>query len=268
MKRGLIITFMLFSCFSFAQKHEIDLRFGYGFSNRNFQPYDPTYEEIRDPKTIEDVNIDILYKYQVWKKGLFVSGGVKYAKSKHYKPLVESVYGYHLTNIEMSKKRLELHLGIHHQFNFYEGKVLLDLGAHIVKRFYNSEISEHSQEFIHHESKGWIEYKYDLTTYYSDKYHTQGVPIGFVANKKLNAELNAQVKFKLFKDAYFGIGVSYSRNHIFFYDYTNEVRYYVGGSTTPTHTQNFLGLVDSDPNKKFGLREHFIYLNSGFTYKL
>lgn len=258
---------MYSALFTLAQNHEIDARFNYGISNRNIEMYTPQYEEIRDIKPINDISVSTFYKYQIWKKGLFISGGMKYAKSKHYQPLVESVYGYHLMNIEVSKKRLEFHLGVNQQFRFYEGKVILDIGASIVKRLYGDEVTEYKQDFVFDEQRDWIEYKYDFTTYYSDKYHAQGIPIGFVANRSVNCELNAQVKFEIGKGAYIGIGATYSRNHVFFYDYTNEVRYYEGGSSTPTHTQTFLGLMGSEPNRKFGVRDHYVYFNSGVSYK-
>jgi hypothetical protein len=113
-------------------------------------------------------------------------------------------------------------------------------------------------------NEDWLEYRYELTTYYDNDHHASGIPIGFI--QPLNLELNATVKFNVYKNLFLNVGVSYTRNNIFFYDYSYDILYYQNNSSTPTASYSFLGLAGNG-GQQYGVRDQFVYLNAGLSYK-
>jgi hypothetical protein len=249
----------------FAQNHEFSIDFRYGISHNNLSPTQTAYGEIRNPRTLNDQGFLVMYKYQFWKKRhLYVSGGIEFSQSRHYQPLIGSGSGYHLDNILINKNRMTFHLGLNKQFHLYDDKLILDFGIHLIHRSYGSLEDDISAEYQFSIDRPWIEYTYDFKTFYGDEHFATGIPQGFV--QTYNLDFNTQVKFRIKSQFFLNVGLSYSRNNVFFYTYSNTARHYLNGSPTSTSQFSYTGLQD-DGGPKGGIRDHFIYLSAGLSYK-
>ncbi|MFT6981480.1 MAG: hypothetical protein ACJAUD_000243 [Crocinitomicaceae bacterium] len=80
----------------------------------------------------------------------------------------------------------------------------------------------------------------------------------------LNLDYSLGLKFKVSKNMFMNLGLNYARNNISFYDFKYVVTHYDGGSSTPTSIYTNYGIEDI---AKYGIRDHFIYLNMGLSYK-
>jgi hypothetical protein len=102
-----------------------------------------------------------------------------------------------------------------------------------------------------------------LETHHGEHLHNpDGIQNGKYMYLNLNYSLD--VKFNLAKNLYFNFGVNYTRNNIFFYNYTYTTRQYLNGSPVPTDTYTDHGIEEL---AHYGVRDHFLYLSSGLTYK-
>lgn len=263
-----VALFLFISDFGFCQNHEVELKYRFGLATENFQMSEPgPYTSYNHYKTrsLNDQGIVLNYKYQIWKRArLFLSGGVDFSKSKHFQRINQDLGGRNIDNIIISKKRYTFHLGIHKQFNFYNDKVILDLGCDVIRRNYGSKIDNYSIDFKRSEHFDWIEYRYSYTAFYDDEHYGSGALDG---RKKLNLEWSLTAKYEIYKNLYLDIGFSYSRQNIFFYNYNFDMLYYLGGSTTPTGSYSFLGTFGSTPENVYAINEDFFYLNLGLSYK-
>ena len=213
-------------------------------------------------ETRYDSGINFRYGYNIWKRiNLFVSGGLEFSNSKHYFRMTNGGGGYHVGNIEMSMNRHAIHYGLNKHFNLYNNKVLIDLGIHIVDRYYASDSKTYSQETTKSHLH-WIDYDYELETHHGEYLlNSDGIQNRIYMYLNLNYSLD--VKFNLAKNLYFNFGVNYTRNNIFFYNFTYTVRSYQGGFPIPTSTYVNHGIEEL---VHYGVRDHFLYLNSGLTY--
>jgi hypothetical protein len=255
-----------------TQNNEISFNYGIGIAINKLRIVDPTFENNTfenqyshmKAKSQYDHGATILYKRSIFKKlKLFATAGVELSSSKHYQELIDP-YERHLENIRLTSNRIAFHLGLNKQFEFYDSKVILDLGCHIVDRYALNKTKSYATGF-HYNNEDWIEYKYDLTTYHGKYYENDGV-VESKAYMYLNLDFSATLMLELSTNMYLNLGVSYSRNNVFFYDYSYEINYYYNGSTIPSETQTFEGLQgDFDP--KFGMRDHYLYFETGLSYK-
>lgn len=257
---------LILSFRSSGQNHEVSLNYRIGLATNQNQITTPGYDNHLAYKMAEtryDHGIKFRYGYNIWKKmNLFVSGGLELSNSKHYLRVTNGGGGYHLANIEMDMSRFAYHIGLNKQFKFFDNKLILDLGVHIVDRYYFSESKTYSQEnTVSH--LDWIQYSYELETKHGEWYLN---PNG-VRNTRymyLNLDYSLDMKINIAKNMYLNFGLSYTRNNIFFYNFTYRVMQFQGGSTTPTSIYTNHGIEETS---KYGIRDHFIYLNTGLSYK-
>jgi len=273
MKKFLTLSFVLLAFTSFSQKHEVGINYRYGVPTQNFKIFEPdgiTRYHYLEARSVSDFGIIFKYKYKIWERaGIYISGGLEYSKSKHYQPIYAiGNASMHLDNIVINKSRYTLNwFGIHKQFNLFENKLIVDLGCDVVDKFYSSKIDNYSSDYIKNTNPGdqWIDYSYNLTAHY-DEYYENNFHIDGSNFKYVFLDWSLQLKFLLKQNLYFDFGFNYTRNNIFFYDYTYSVRYYIGGSTTPTNIYNHGGLTGLfDP--KYAVRDHYLYLHFGMSYK-
>lgn len=272
MKIIIILIFISISLIGNAQVHELDFNYRIGFAASSLKVLDPTFEDniyenqytYNYVKPQFDQGVTLLYKWKFFNEAkLFLTGGIEFSSSKYYQQLIDPNDRL-LDNIRLSSNRFSFRLGLNKQFQFYHSKVILDIGCHIVNRYYFKTKSIYYTDF-HFNNEDWIEYKYNLTTYYG-KYYENNVGIENKRYMYLNLDFNINLMLELFKNTYLTFGVSYSRNNIFFYDYTYTINYYNNGSSIPTSTFSFEGLEGAF-NPKFGVREHYLYFNFGMSYK-
>ena len=250
-----------------AQNHEFGINYRIGFSTRSIQMLSPDnfsrfdYEKMRGTY---DNGYTLIYKYKIWKRlNLFVTGGLEFSQSHHYQPIIDFYgTGHHLDNITITKNRIGLHFGIDKQFVLYDSKVLVNIGLHAVDRYHSSKGDNYTSGFKSN-NEDWIKYSYQLTTHY-DSYYENDENIGNKPYIYLNAELSAQVKFKMGDHTYLDLGLSYTRNNYFFYDFRYEVLRFVTGNPQPVSTTTYYGFIDGT---KFGIRDHYLYFSAGISYK-
>ncbi len=263
MKNTLLIILFLIPISLSSQNHEVNINYRIGGATNELSrispraDYSPGYINMQ---SIYDQGITFDYKYQIWKKiGLFVYGGFEVSNSKHYFKIIEYPRR-HLANVIIRQNRYAFKFGLNKQVKLYDGKILLDIGVHFVDRYYMSKSQKYSQELTQ-SYLSWKYYSYDLETFYGEYYLNHGG----VENKGymyLNLEYTLNLKFKLKKQLYFNFGLNYSRNNIFFYNYSYTIlSTYQGGGTS-----YFNDLGVQEPSK-FAVRDHFLYLSLGFSYK-
>ncbi|MBK6952787.1 MAG: hypothetical protein IPH24_12255 [Crocinitomicaceae bacterium] len=250
-------------------KNELSINFRSGLPTQNMVVFIPDsfkrYDYLQ-MRSVSDMGAILKYKFRVWKKwNIYVSSGIELSQSKHYQPIFASGYAQmHLDNIIIKKNRFTVNwFGLHKQFQLYNDKLLIDFGCEVVDKFYFSKVDNYSSDYIKNSTPTdqWIDYSYDLTTYYDQFYPSGDITGGY---RRLFLDWNLHLKFLLSHDLYFDFGFNYTRNNLFFYDYSYSVRYYVGGSETPTNYYSFLGTA---PPHKNAVRNHYLYLNFGLSYK-
>ena len=263
--KTIILALLFVNITASAQNHEFNINYRLGTATSNFNILTPTLStrgQYKKMTNISDKGIYFNYKYKILKKiNLFISSGFDFSQSKYYQKVINADI-YHLDNIVVKKNRLTFHIfGLNQQFKFYKGKIILDLGVNMIQRFYFKDSDTYKIDYKSN-NEDWIKYKYNLTTYY-DKFY---INESNIKGKHLfyNLEYNLHFKAKIRKNTYLNLGVNYTRNNIFFYDYTVDVLYYYNGSTTPNGFWSDLGFGD---NTKYGIRDHFLYFNFGISYK-
>lgn len=254
-----------------AQKHEFQFHYRFGFPTDNLKPvsmstpsgYINEYQ-YHQARTLYDQGTILSYKYKIWKKyKIFLNAGFELSESKHYVPIIDPLER-QIDNIIIKYDRYAFHFGINKQFEFYDSRLILDLGFQFVDR-YPVRKEEVYQSDYKTTTQNWIRSKYELNAYYGKYYNNDGT-IGNNRYIYLNSDINATLKFNLKNSFCFNLGFSYTRNNFFFYDYTYSIEYYYNGSTTPSETFHFLGMFgNGDP--KFPVRDHFFYINTGVSYK-
>lgn len=262
-----ICILFLISFQSFAQNNEFQVHYKYGIPTNNLHAIQPVVNgvstlQIMKVRPIYDQGLTALYKYKIWKKyKIFLIGGIEIASSRDYQPIYANYR--HLDNIEIITNRFGLHYGLHKQFEFYDAKLILELGVQFVDRYYFQNEVDYTNGDFQSNNEDWIEYKYDLKTHHGEMYDNNKT-VELKPYLYLNSEYNATLKFKVTKNMFFNVGFSYSRNNIYFYDYTFSVLYYYNGSTTPNGYFNENGIIGDE---KHAVRTHYFYLNSGLSYK-
>ncbi|MFT6245365.1 MAG: opacity protein-like surface antigen [Salibacteraceae bacterium] len=266
MKNTFIILTFILSFKSSGQNHEISLNYRIGLATNQNQITNPDFSnhlEYKQADTRFDQGVTLDYGYKVWKKlNLFVSGGIEVSESKNYFRITDGPGGYHLANVEMNTGRFAYRIGLNKQFSFFENKMILDIGCHIVDRFYFSDSKLYSQPATT-SHLDWIDYEYELETKHGEYFLN---PNG-IQNKMymfLNLDYSLGLKLKVSKNMFMNLGLNYARNNISFYNFNYVVTHYDGGSSIPTSIYTNEGIEDI---AKYGIRDHFIYLNMGLSYK-
>ena len=270
MKTTLFSILILFAQNVLGQDHQVSLDYRYAIPLNNLMVHVPTLVSRADHRHVRSVNdqgILMTYQYQVYKKWkIFLSAGLDLSQSLHYQPILEGNGRYHLDNIIIKKNRISPHFGLHKHVALYDDKLTLDFGIELVRRFYGQEIDVYSIDYQSN-NESWIQYKYDLTTYY-DKHHANGDRI---SNRgSIRAEYMAKAKFKLSERLRFNFGFTFAPRNFFFYNYSYRILYYHNGSTTPTASYHFAGLLDWDifgNPLQYGVEDHYLYLNTGLTFR-
>lgn len=253
-----------------AQKSEIQFNYRFGYPTKNLMKVSQysgnntnEYKTMR-VRPLFDNGLTLNYKYQIWERiKLFANVGMEFSQSKHYQALIDP-YGRLLENIDISDSRLGFYLGLNKQVHLYDSKVILDFGIQFVDRYPLKKQVDYKTDF-HYGIQNWIEYKYELNTYYGE-FHTNDGTIENIPSFYLNLDYNLNLKFRLRKNTYLNLGFNYSRNYHFFYDYKYTIQYYYNGSTTPNESFSFQGLAGSN-NPKFPVNNHYFYINTGITFK-
>lgn len=269
MKSQLLFLITIITSLSYAQNQELSIDYRIGLASNRLLSNTPTqytqydYQKMR---SMYDQGLVLGYQYKIWKRfNLFLSGGLELSQSSYYLPLVDYHQTlHHLDNIEVKQQRYTLRYGIHKQFTFYEGKVVLDLGCEVVDKYYFNSYHKYSSDFKTNSLDG-TRYSYTVKTYYGGIYNNDE-HIHSKGYFYLNADYMAKLKLRLHRNVFLDLGVTYSRNNIFFYNYSYSLVYYQNGSPNPTGTYNQQEL-DGDYHPKYIIRDHFLYFNAGVTYK-
>ena len=266
----LFICFILFSIGVNAQKHELQFQYRFGFPTDNLKKVGThsgnmiNQYQYNHVYTLYDQGGILSYKYTIWDKyKIYLDAGFEFSETKYYQPLIDP-YGRQLDNIDINYQRVAYHIGFGKQFIFFDSKLILDIGFQFVDRYPVHKSIDYISDYKSND-QDWIKYKYELNAYFGDFYNNDGT----IHNNKyiyLNADYNAHLKFRIKDEIFFNLGFSYTRNNFFFYNYKYTIQYYENGSTTPTQTQYFLG-ADPTLNSKFPIRDHFIYINTGISWK-
>lgn len=253
----------------YGQNHELQVLYKFGFSTNNF--HSPLYD---DPisfgadgkwfgaKLLNDQTTEVNYKYQIWKKAkLYVLAGIEIGKTSYYLPIINSNW-YQIGDINFNQKKSGYLIGLAKRINVYDSKLKIDFGFKFknVYPFYRNE--NFANDWTFSETRDWIEYKYSLDADYRQNlgyYGERNFLRGF-----LRAETFLNVQFNLHKNWFLNFQVSYQRNNYFFYNYTFNIRYYLGGSTYPTNFENFYGI--SGGNNRFFKNDDLIYTALGLNY--
>lgn len=191
-------------------------------------------------------------------------GGIEFSESKHTQTVYsnDEVYPFSLVRFSVENRRETLHLGLNRQFSFYKGRIILDAGVHLVKRMYKYRWDAFtSGSFIptdYAQDYDSIKYGYSLFVTNDSKMAGKNYIVG--DKHFFNTEVSLDMKIRTYKNLYTSVGVSYSRNNIFYYDYANCVDFYSGGSPIPVKT-NYDGFNDG-----FGVKDHHLYVNVGVSY--
>lgn len=253
-----------------AQKSEIQFNYRFGYPTNNLKEISQysgkninEYKN-RGVKPLYDNGLTLNYKYQIWERiKLFANIGMEMSKSKHYLPLIDPSERL-LENIEISDSRVGFYFGLNKQIHLYDSKVIVDFGIQFVDRYPLSKQVDYKTDY-HYGIQNWIEYKYELNTHYGE-YHPNDGTIENIPSFYLNLDYNLNLKFKLSKKMFLNLGFNYSRNNHFFYDFKYSILYYENGSSTPTNSFDYYGLVGSN-NPKFPVKNHYFYINTGITFK-
>lgn len=265
MKLVLTFIFILLSILTFAQKNDVQLLFRYGISERNLTKKAPNnfdkfdYQKVQ---SLSDIGGIVLYSHNIWKKGkVYVSGGLEFSSSSHYQQILENG-GAHLDNVNLRENRRAIRLGLSKNIHLYNSKVILEFGLDFIKRKYASTARTYSSEYYSN-NEDWIEFKYDLKTYHGSFYKND-LNIPESSYKNINSEIYLGSKFKTSDQTFLSLKLFYSRNNLFFYDYTYSIQYFENGSTTPTSTYTYLGLQEDFKNV---IKDQYWYFSLGFGYR-
>lgn len=253
-----------------AQKSEFQVNYRFGYPTNNLKMVSAysgnninEYKNMK-VKSLYDNGLTFNYKYLIWERiKLFANCGFEISQSKHYQPLIDPS-GRLLENIELSDNRIGFYLGLSKQIHLYDSRLILDLGIQFVDRYPFEKRIDYKTDY-HYGVQNWIEYKYELNTYFGEFYPNDGT-IENIPSFYLNLDYNANLKFKLRDNIFINLGFNYSRNNHFFYDFKYSILYYYNGSSTPDDTFEFYGLSGSN-NPKFPIKNHYLYLNTGITFK-
>lgn len=262
-----------------AQKHEVSFDLRYGLATSQLKPNDPflsknpadkgqnVYAEqftTYQMKSICDWGTVFNYKYRIWKKGkLYLASGIEFSQSKHYLP-INPKNDRMLENVRINQERLVFRLGLNKKFHFFDGRISLDIGIHLTKRFYFKKIKQYSDGYKTKYISN-VEYKYNIETIHD---YYQPPIVGYNKHRIMHAfhwDYNVTLGIKLKKNTILRLGVSYTRNNNFYYDFTYTARYYSPYDETELiHTEKFFGLQLF--NLKFVSVNHNIFLRAGVAY--
>ncbi|NOQ70424.1 MAG: hypothetical protein GQ574_00390 [Crocinitomix sp.] len=268
MKNLLLVSFVLFNLFTYAQQNDISLNYRFGFSTQNLTILNPTlltrYDHTK-VQSVYDQGINLAFATPIWEKQkVYINMGADMSQSKHIQAILNPSNNAHLDNIVLNKKRIGLHLGVHKRFSFMDDKLILDIGSDVVYRLFLSndfsKMKSYSSDFMSNNEE-WIEYKYDLNTYHGE-YFSNDSRINHSGSVGL--DINAFLRFRTGDQSFINMGVNLTTHNIFYYDYNYSINYYTDGVLSSTYT--YVGLVGSLPNTKFGIRNTNIYFNLGYTY--
>jgi hypothetical protein len=270
MRKVLILHFIIFQVAAYAQNHELQLLYKFGFSTRNLSVVNPNsevfahdFDFVRTPRCQFDQSANLSYKYSVWKqRKLFLIGGIDISQTKYYFPLIDGE-NRHLGNIDIRNNKWSYNLGLNKEFYFYDSKLVLELGI-VFKDVYpfNKTVKLNSDYTL--ASREWIEYKYDFDAYFRQNFPNNGSNRGYhLAN--IRTEYSLGLKFKLYNSFYLSANLSYQRNNYFYYNYSWQAQYYYNNSASPNGWYSFQGFQDTDT--KFFVNDDFLYLSIGASYK-
>ncbi|MBI1836095.1 MAG: hypothetical protein HYR91_02395 [Flavobacteriia bacterium] len=161
----------------------------------------------------------------------------------------------------MKNNRIGLDIGISKQFEFYDGRMVLDLGVNVIKRFAVNKTKHYGGEMGRTPGRDWISYSYDMSVY-SGEYYDNSNKIKKI-NTILNLDYNTTLKFKLCSNTYLNFGCSYIRNNVYFYDLNYTTENFINGSTIPI-VWNYQGHTG---NIKEGVKNNYFYLSAGISLK-
>ncbi|MBI1836516.1 MAG: hypothetical protein HYR91_04555 [Flavobacteriia bacterium] len=262
-----LIIFMISSTF-FSQDSEVDFQLRYGFATNNlkeksgFAKDGKYHQQILSIYPQYDFGGSLLYKFKIWKKQkLFLNVGGQLDIMKDYQPIYDNYSSYLLGGIDLKNNRIGLDLGISKQLEFYDGKMVLDLGVNVIKRFAFNKTKHYERDMAPTPGRDWISYSYDMSIY-SGKYYDNSNNIKKI-NANFNLAYNATLKFKTSPNTYVNFGCSYIRNNVYFYDLKYTTENFINGSTIPEvyNYQSHSGSI------KEGVKNNYFYLTAGISIK-
>ena len=270
MKKLFFIIFsVLLALPTFCQKNELEFQYRFGTPTHNFGVIHPVESGVYSPKfrgmrSQFDFGGILLYQRLIWNKiGLYAVGGLEWSQGRYYLPIIAPTgLGHHLESVSIENNRLALHVGLKKRWKFWDEKLYFDLGLCIVDRYPLKKYQNYNSDFKFN-NEDWIEYRYEIETF-----HGQHLPNSDgIQNRNyidLNAEVSADLSFFMRDRFRVKLGLSYSRNNYFFYNYNYSIRYYYNGSTTPSATSEVEGLASG----YYGVRDHYVYTSLGVTFRL
>lgn len=171
-----------------------------------------------------------------------------------------------IENVIINKSRITLHpIGLKKRFQFNNSPLSVNIGATLVNRIYlgGNDVLERDYEFVNHD---WFDVSYEIETFYNEQKNSGDgitVPELYI---NWNLDYNLQFNYDISPRFQANLGFNYSRNNIFFYNYSYSLRFYYNNSPTPNGSGGQGPLTGSfDP--KYGVEDHFFYLNTGLTYR-
>ncbi len=267
MNMKFILT-LIITCSSvliFGQSREFEVNYRYGISTNNLtvlQPNTLTRADFKEIQSVWDQGIEFYLRREVFKKIHFsVCSGFNLSRTKHFQRIVEGDGRYHLDNILINSNRIEFEYGFNQDLRFKSGLTFY-AGWSLVYRRYFKDSKQYFSDFKSN-NEDWIEYSYDLKTYYNDYYESELNHSGQFGNHfRLGLKYPINDQFKL------NVGLSLTTHNNFFYDFEYWINYYVGGSEDPTSTYHFGGIMGTFPDTKFGIRDDNLFFKVGLTYLL
>jgi hypothetical protein len=272
MKHQVFLLFMTVSTLAVhgQRDHELHGFYKFGFSTNSFN----STLFYNDPGMSADVlwfGAHLLqehaflaeYKFEVWKKAkLYVLGGFEIGQTNYYIPIF-NLNGYEIGDINFNQKKVGYLFGIAKRFELYDSKVKIDVGWRIKDIYPLSRNVNFSQDWSFSELRPWIEYKYSLDADYRQRFDYYGQR-GIGLSTFLRGEPYVNMQFNVYKNWFLNVQVSYQRNNYFYYNFTYDIQYYYGGSSTPNGFENFLGISGGDD--RFFKNDDLIYTSIGVTY--
>ena len=264
MKKLLFILSFFILTQLFAQKNELNLGYRYGMATSKLKitkigPFSRlNYSNLN---VFNDKCFYLNYQHTLWDKyKVFFNAGADYAVSKYYLPIIAFKSKYNLENVEFTKGRMDVSLGLSKQFNLYESnKVVLELGYNLLYRIYFKNKKVKDKPVFSSNNEDWIKYTYHIETYHNYAYTTNFKKVP----NKFTHLFTAKLKFKVFDNFYYNIGANYISYIEFYYNFNYHISYYMNNSPTPTGGEGHQGFTAS-PVKKSA---KYFYLSTGITYK-
>lgn len=256
--------------YSYGQNHEITVGSRLGIANTQFQKREldnPDVLKYAQPEGIYDAGIGAEYKYAIWKRAsLFLSTGIYYSKSQYTFPIYSPFFpGVPLEQVILDKNRIDIQfLGLAKQFTLFEDKLILELGANLTYRLYNSRHDQYLQDTylstLYVNGTTIKKYKYDINVFYGKFYPNPNYDEKRYMN--INSAFNITSKYMLLKNCYLNIGFFYQKNFYFFYDYLHLIQLNEGEDLLAGSSLSQVG-----PDSKLGVKNDFLNFTIGLSYK-